>query len=213
MIFLEQVRLDLVTACWLKAELSSPRFRPRVLKALKDVHLPLRSIERPALSSRRENLLRQEVLTLYRGDTWGTLPHDTAWWRATITPGEFRTLRVINYPTWTLLSRGTGRLSAAAAAVAREAVPARAKGRWAREARAVISHVLQIRERLNVADVQARLILIGRPRRKTWTILEGNKRATALYIRHFLTKGEPFPPAMHVLVGLASQPCASLRTS
>lgn len=211
MIFLEQVSSDFVTACWLKAELSSPRFRPRVLKALKDLHLPLRAIEKPTLSSRRENLLRQKVLTLYRGDTWGTLPQYIEWWRATITPKEFRTLRVINYPTWTLLSRNTGRLSAAAAVVAKETVPATAKGRWAQEARAVITHVLEIRKRMKVAEVETRLILIGRPQGKTWTILEGNKRATGLYIRCFLTKKEPFPPSIQVLVGLTTQPCSSLR--
>ncbi len=211
MIFLEQVSRDLVAASWLKAELSSPRFRPRVVQALKQFHLPLRAVERPTLTNRRENLLRQQALHLHRGDTWGILPQHTQWWRAAITPQEFRRLRVINYPTWTLLSRGTGRLSAAAAVVARETVPPKAKGRWAQEAHAVITHVREIRNRLKGAEIPFPLILMGRPGGKTWTILEGNKRATAIYIRCFLTKTEPFPPTIHVLLGLTAQPLSCLR--
>lgn len=211
MIFLEQVSSDLVVACWLKAELSSRRFRPRIEKVLKQLHLPLRAIEKPILTSRRESLRRHKALSLYRKDTWGILPLETEWWRAAITPQEFRRLRVINYPTWTLLSRDTGRLSAAAAVVARATVPAKAKGRWALEARMVITHVLQIRERVKIAEMQTQLILMGRPGGKTWTILEGNKRATALYIRCFLTQREPFLQATQVLVGLTAQPCSCLR--
>jgi hypothetical protein len=209
----EQVSSDLVVTCWLKAELSSPRFRSRVVKTLNDLHLPVRAIERPILTSRRENLLRQQALHLYRGDTWGILPQQTQWWRAAISLQEFRRLRVINYPTWTLLSRDTGRLSAAAAVVAKETVPAKAKGRWTQEARAVIAHVLEIRDRLKGAEIQSQLILMGRPGGKTWTILEGNKRATALYIRCFLAKTEPFPPSMQVLLGLTPQPFSCLRTA
>jgi hypothetical protein len=211
MILLKPVRRDLVVASWLKAELSSPRFRPRVVKALHHVNLPPRAIERPNLTSRRENLLRQQALHLHRGDTWGHLPHGTQWWWAEITPREFRSLRVINYPTWTLLSRESGRLSAAATVVAQESVPAKARGRWAREARAVIIHVHQLQDRITGAEIQSQLILMGRPGGKTWTILEGNKRATALYIRCYLTKSERLPPSIHVLLGLTAEPFSCLR--
>ncbi|MFQ5846992.1 MAG: hypothetical protein ACE5IQ_04870 [Candidatus Methylomirabilales bacterium] len=213
MIFLEQVPSDLVVACWLRAELFSPRFRPGVVNALRHLHLPRRAIERPNLNSRRENRLRREALHLHREDTWGILPPQTQWWRAAITAREFRQLRVINYPTWTLLAGDTGRLSVAAAAVARETVPPQAKGRWAHEAQAVIIHVLEMREQGQRAELQSGLILLGDPRGKTWTILEGNKRATALYIRCLLTKTEPFPSSIHVLVGLTSDPCPCLRTA
>ncbi len=213
MVFLEQVSPDLVVACWLKAELLSPRFRPRVEKALKHVRLLPRAIERPNLTSRRENLLRQQALHLYRTDTWGILPERVHWWRAAITPQEFRQLRVINYPTWTLLSRDTGRLSVAAAVVARETVPPKAKGRWANEAGAVITHVRELRDRLKGTEIQSQLILIGHSGRKTCTILEGNKRATAFYIRCFLTNTEAFPPSMRVFVGLTARSFSRLRTA
>ncbi len=211
MILLEQVSADLVVACWLKAELSSRRFRPRVVKALQHFSLPLRAIERPRLASPRENQLRAQALHRYRQDTWGVLPEDTQWWRAAITPLEFRRLRVINYPTWSFLSRNTGRLSTAAAVIARETVPATAKSRWAREARAVITHVGRVKQRIQAADLQTKLIVMGRHGGTIWTILEGNKRAAALYIHCFLEKVEPFPSSIHILLGLTSQPSSALR--
>jgi hypothetical protein len=213
MTFVEQVSADLVVACWLKAELSSPRFRPRVVKALKHFRVPLRAVERPNVTSRRENLLRRAALQSYRKDTWGILPQDTQWWRAAITSHEFRRLRVINYPTWTLLSCNTGRLSVAAVVVTRETVPPKARGRWPQEARAVITHVREIRDRLKGAEIQSQLIVMGRPGGKTWTIVEGNKRATALYIRCFLTKTEVVPRSFQVLLGLTAQPLSCLRTA
>ncbi len=206
MVLLEQVSFDLVVAHWLKAELSSPRFRPRVLQALKQFDLCPRALERPSLTSRRENFLRQQALALHRGDIWGTFPCDSRWWRGTITQREFRNLRVINYPTWTLLSGNSGLLSETAATIAGEKIPAKARGRWAQEAHAVITNVREIRDRMNMVEIQAQFILMGRPRGKTWTILEGNKRAAALYLRCFLAKIEPFPPSLEVLVGLTAKP-------
>jgi hypothetical protein len=211
MTFLERVSPDLVAACWLKAELSSPRFRPRVTLALKRLGLSSRLIRRPILTSVRENRLRHRVLQLHREDLWGVLPRRTEWWRAAISPQEFRRLRVINYPTWSLLTRDTGRLSAAATVIARGTVPARATGRWAREARAVIAHVCQIRDRLPQVEIQNQFILMGRPHGRIWTILEGNKRATALYMRHCLTKRSPFAHPIRVLIGLTEERCACLR--
>ena len=211
MTFLEQVSFDLVVARWLNAELSSPRFRPRLLKAMKRLNVSPRVLERPILTSPRENLLRRELLQLHRQDISATFPRDTRWWRAAITRHLFRRLRVINYPTWTLLSRDTGLLSDAADIVARGKMPPKARGRWAQEARAVISNVLEIQDRRNLAGIEAQLILMGRPKGKIWTILEGNKRATALYIRCFLAKTEPFPRPLEVLVGITAQPFPSLR--
>jgi len=75
MILLEEVSFDLVVACWLRVELSSPRFRPRVVKALRHLRIPPRVIERPNLTSPRENFLRQKTLKLYRGDIWAVHDH------------------------------------------------------------------------------------------------------------------------------------------
>jgi hypothetical protein len=211
MTLLERVSPDVVAACWLKAELSSPRFRPRVLAALKRLDLSTRLIRRPILTSVRENRLRDRVLQLHRGELWRGFPHQTEWWRAVIRPQEFRRLRVINYPTWTLLSRDTGRLSAAATVITRGIVPAQATGRWGDEARAVITNVLQIRDRLPEVEIQNQFILMGRPHGRIWTILEGNKRAAALYIRHCLANATPFPAAVQVLIGLTEERCACLR--
>jgi hypothetical protein len=211
MMFLQRVTPDAVAACWLKAELSSPRFRPRVIAALKRLDISSRLIQRPILTSARENRLRHRMLRLHRGDLWGGLVQRTEWWRAVIPPREFRRLRVINYPTWTLLSRDTGRLSAAASVIARGIIPVQATGRSADESRAVITNVLQIHDRLPEVEIQNQLILLGRPAGRIWTILEGNKRATALYIRYFLAKGAPIPPTIQVLVGLTEERCAGLR--
>lgn len=206
MILLEEVSFDLVAACWLRAELSSPRFRPRVVAALKRLCIPPRVIERPILASPREKLQRQKILTHYRADICETFPSGTRWWRGTISAGEFRRLRVINYPTWTLLSRDTGRLSKAAHTIAGDTVAVKGKSRWAREAQAVITHVREIHDQRKVAGiVKHRLILMGRPRGRTWTILEGNKRGTALYIRCLLARIEPLPATLPVFVGLTAK--------
>lgn len=208
---LEPVSSDHVAACWLQAELSSPRFRPRVVGALRHLRLSPGIVTRPILTNRRENLLRHKVLSLHRGDIWGRLPPDTEWWRGAITRREFQRLRVINYPTWTLLSRNTGRLSAAATVIATHTVPRSATGRWAREARAVITHVHRMRDRVVVGETRTPLILMGHPGRRTWTILEGNKRASAFYIRCFCEKTACFPPSIQVLVGLTARRHSCLR--
>ena len=214
MILLDEVSFDVVVACWLRAELSSPRFRPRLVKALRHLRTSPRVIERPRLSSPRENLLRQRTLALYRGDISRVFPSDTRWWRATITPQEFRKLRVINYPTWTFLSRDSGRLSTTAHVISGEVVSTEGKDRLAREAYAVIANVHEIRDRLRVAKIlKHQLILMGQPKGRTWTILEGNKRGAGLYMRCFLAKAEPFPPRLHVLVGLTAKPFPWLRLS
>ncbi|MFQ5804232.1 MAG: hypothetical protein ACE5JQ_15185 [Candidatus Methylomirabilales bacterium] len=212
MILLKEVSFDVVVACWLRAELSSLRFRPRVVKALRNLRIPRRVIERPILTSPRENFLRQKTLERYRGDIWGTFPSDTHWWRGTITGEEFRRLRVINYPTWTLLSRNAGRLSTVAHVIAGETVSAKKRGGWAQEVQAVITNVREIQDRRKVADIlQHQLILMGRPKGKTWTILEGNKRGAALYIRCLLAKIEPLPASLPVLVGTTAKPFPWLR--
>jgi len=208
---LAEVSPDLVVARWLQAELTSPRFSRRVKQALRRLHLSEQKVERPNLKSARENFLRQTALHLYRGDLWGALPKNTAWWQAEITPQEFQRLRVINYPTWSLLSRGTGHLSEAATLILRGEVPIEAKGRWAEEAAAVIENVRQIRDRTTMAEIQDQLIIMGRPRGRVWTILEGNKRAAALYIRCFQVKMEPFPESLQVLMGFTSNPFPWLR--
>jgi hypothetical protein len=208
---LTEVSPDLVVARWLQAELHSPRFTHRVKQALQRLRLSEQKIERPNLTSVRENFLRQTALHLYRGDIWGVLPKDTTWWRAEITPQEFQRFRVINYPTWSLLSRGTGLLSEAAALILRGKVPSRAKGRWVEEAAAVIENVLDIRDRTPLVEIQDQLIVMGRPQGKVWTIVEGNKRATALYIRCFRAKREPFPESLRVLMGFTAEPFPWLR--
>ncbi|MFQ5988888.1 MAG: hypothetical protein ACE5K9_03120 [Candidatus Methylomirabilales bacterium] len=214
MILLEEVSFDVVVACWLRAELSSPRFRPRLVKALKHLRASPRVIEKPRLTSPRENFLRQRTLALYRGDILRTFPSDTRWWRATITFQEFRRLWVINYPTWTFLSRNSGRLSTVAHVIAGETVSAQGRGRLAQEVHAVITNVHEIRDRLKVPKIlKHQLILMGRPKGRTWTIIEGNKRGTGLYIRCVLAKAEPFPPCLHVLVGLTAKPFPWLRVS
>lgn len=214
MTLLEEVSFDLVVACWLRAELSSPRFRPRVVEAVKRFRVSPRIIERPILSSPRENHLRQKTLKLYRRDIYDTFPPDTRWWWGTITAHEFRRLRVINYPTWTLLSGHAGRLSRAAHTIARENVAVKARGRWAQEVQAVIRHVREIGARRNVANIaKQQLILVGRPKGKIWTIIEGNKRGTALYIRCLLDQIEPFPTSLQVLVGLTTKRFPWLRIS
>lgn len=206
MILLEQVSFDLVVACWLRAELSSPRFRPRVAAALKRLCIPPRVIERPILTSPRENLQRQTILTRYRADICDTLPSDTRWWRGAISAGEFRRLRVINYPTWTVLSQGTGRLAKAAHTIAGEPVAVTRHSRWAHEARAVITHVREMHDQRKVADiVKHHFIVMGRPGGKIWTILEGNKRGTALYLRCLLARIEPLPTSLQVFVGLTAK--------
>lgn len=207
MMLVEEVSFDVVVACWLRAELSSPRFRPRVVEALTRLDIPSRVIEKPILTDPRENLLRQKTLKFYREDIWDTFPSDTCWWRGTIRAETFRGLRVINYPTWTLLSRDTGRLSQAAQVIAGDTIAVKARGRWAKEVQAVITHVRAIRDRHRVADIlEHHLILVGRPQGKTWTILEGNKRGAALYIRCLLARIEPFPTSLDVLVGLTARP-------
>src|SRR5207253_4211259 len=102
--FLEPVSEDAVVTAFLRAELKSERFRPRLESLLNGVD--------PADVFDRDPKFRRDLLTRHRG--WGKseglfegFPEAVEWHRVAATPDEVLDIRYINWDWWLRISAGT----------------------------------------------------------------------------------------------------------
>lgn len=117
------------------------------------------------------------------------------WFEEILNEDEFRELCVIAQdPSWVFLSKSTGRLSAVSETVLTETGLARHPNRYIRGLVREISDI----EKSGCFD--RNLILLRSKDSEFTTILEGNKTAVALYIKHYLKKEFSYEP-FRVLVG------------
>ena len=152
-------------------------------------------IERPNFESPAENAARAHVLWTFRAVLLRYLPPPdrVVWWAARLGEDEFRRLFVIREKDWEVFSARTFRLSVTAERFHGQEAgdPTRRQG---------IQALVQA-ARSDALDT--RLILYAGTKDGPFTILDGNHRATALYIAHFLEeRGHPFRP-LTVFVGLS----------
>lgn len=108
----ERVGEAIVIAEFLRAEIDSPRFGPRVRARLEADGRDARVLTHPDTSSAADNAYRRGVLHGYRG-TGGSapllegLPEQIEWYRASLGRDELDAFRYIDYPYWNELSEGT----------------------------------------------------------------------------------------------------------
>lgn len=96
---------------FLKAELKSERFDKHVINALKRVSSNEKLILDANLNNSEENILRKNVLRIYRGFDdkllFDNFPRKIEWYEATLNEKDFEKIRYINYDYWKELSGGT----------------------------------------------------------------------------------------------------------
>ena len=189
-----------MVAAWLRAEVGSPRFSHHL--RLGDVDRQI--IERPDLNDPAENALRRQFLR-YRDDILTTIPKDAAWWDAQLAGEDLPGLLAINYPAWEIYSGGTGRSLKVAEAIRDGLRPPADDPRIADGLAAIRENVQGIYRALAGGKGIEPLILLGQEATGPFTVIEGNKRATALCWRHCL---DSVPcPGILAFVGLTSGPC------
>jgi len=118
-------------ACFLRGELTSPRFGPGLRAALSAAGLSDRLLTDPDLGEEAENRARRDLLGTTRGygrnrdvfDESFPAPADVHWTRAELNPSELAQVRYIEYSYWNELSGGS-RLPADAARRIRDGIRA-----------------------------------------------------------------------------------------
>ena len=111
-------------ATFLRAELASERFGPKLQALLHHDGVGERVIAAPDLTSDAENAYRRVLLGTFRGygsnrELFAGFPSTLAWHRVALAPAELLTIRYINYDYWVSLSGGTRLPSDAARAILR----------------------------------------------------------------------------------------------
>lgn len=183
-----------VIAEFLRAEIDSPRFGPRVRARLEADGWEAAVIERPDTSIESDNRYRSALLHGYRGVGGSApllegLPESMAWTRVALTPSELGNVRYIDYPYWNVLSDGT-RSPAHAAERIRAGVTALGRPNDAFHA---------VSARVCAGELLGTPILVAPDDESPLVILEGHTRITGMLIRP-----ECLPAALEALVGRAS---------
>lgn len=167
-----------VVAEFLRCEMESPRFGPRVRARLAEDGHDERIIERPDTSNPEDNAYRVALLHGYRGVGGSApllegLPDDIDWVRVALTSAELGRVRYIDYPYWNELSDGS-RSPARAAERIRAGITAMNRPN---DAFLAVSARLCAGERLGLP------ILVAPDPGAPAVILEGHTRVTAMLLR------------------------------
>lgn len=170
-----------VIAAFLRAEVSSPRFRDRILAVCRELHVDPAVLERPDTTDTRENARRRDVIVRFRG--WGTdeaitagLPLETiAWHRARLDLDDIRARVFYISWFWEKYSDGTRRPTTVAGRV-RPGDDLGPSG--------------EILASVRAGRMPPEPILIARPSLERLVILEGHVRLTAYLIEPEVV---PFP--------------------
>lgn len=104
---------------FIRAELQSNRFSDKVSKAISDTNANIDIIMKPDLYNDMENVLRKQILALYRGygqniRLFEAFPTVTKWNWESITKDDLNDIKYINYSYWNELSSGTSSPNVAA---------------------------------------------------------------------------------------------------
>jgi hypothetical protein len=178
-----------MVALFLRIELGSARFGPRIRAVLARDGLAERMITGPDLGDEEENAARARVLYGpggYRDDHFEGFPEDVRWQWMAITSTELAQVRYMDYPYWNELTRGS-RLPA-------DAVPAIRAG--VSPPGTPTSRLLELAGKLAAGARFAPLILVTTGPAADLVVLEGHSRLSA-----YLLAWECVPAEVEVLVG------------
>lgn len=179
--FLERVSEDAVVSAFLRAELQSERFRPRLLQLLDGVD----PFERDAAF--RADLLERHRGWISRVGLFDDFPEEVEWHRVAASPAEVLAIRYINWDWWARISDGTRDARVAADRIRRGLVPGGDPD--GKE---------PIAARLRSGDPPPELIALAPPERESFVLVEGHVRLTA-----YALFPEYLPDELELFVGVA----------
>ena len=182
-----QVSIDELIAVWLMRE------KETILTLAKQYGLLVRLriseqniltiVNEPNYSSVYENRIREMLLQFYRSPLLPLL-RDGVWYEETMSEDEFQNLMVIHDKNWITLSDNTGSLATVATNVSKAHYQSKEPE---------INGMMRTIKNILGSKIDTRLFIIKSKQSESMTILEGNKNAVAIYIRHFIEK-EIFQP-------------------
>lgn len=126
----------------------------------------------PDLSNPHENALRRELHYRRHAATWGDLPPDIAWIRASVNIDDLSRIHVSPRRPWPAVAPGT-------ALSVTDVVSSIRQGRFAREASREVAAIQLIAYRIRRQPLNLPVLLVGLDPASPLTILDGNRRLIA----------------------------------
>ncbi len=191
MYFIADISEDEMVATFLRTEISSERFRHKIVRLLdRDAVSPV-VIEHSDVMNPDENAYRSRLLGEFRGyrqnrEMFEQFPCQIAWQRVAMTPAEILQVKYIDYDYWNELSNGT-----------RSPVEAAETIRAGRTIFGISNDpFLRTADALRQGAVFPELILVRVAADRPMVVLEGHFRLTV-----YALAPESIPSAVTVLVG------------
>ena len=178
---------------FLRSEISSVRWRPRLLEILHELNCPVSLLEEPDVTRKEHNELRVRALARFRGygqnrDLFENYPASIAWHWVLLDREELGRTKYVDYSYWNLLTRGSRRPMDAVQTIRNgTAIYGVSNQGFLEGAEAVRQGVIFVEPILVAPDPGGDLV-----------ILEGHARITA-----YALAGEDAPQQIRVLLGLA----------
>ena len=190
---IERVSEAEVIAEFLRAEIDSPRFGPRVRARIQEDGRDPSVVLKPDLNSAADNAYRAALLHSYRGVGGSApllegLPEQIDWYRGAVSRASLGRMRFIDYPYWNELSAGT-RSPVHAAERIRAGVRAMNRPN---------DNFVALSARLCSGESLGMPILVAPDAESPPVILEGHTRVTAMLLRP-----DCLPREIDVLIGFA----------
>ena len=178
-----------VVAAFLRAEVDSQRFGPRVIELLDQHGWPRSLLAQPDTSDPAANAARRELLGEHRGfgrdeGMFRGFPEEIRWLRVALTPQEVASVLYIDWDWWLMVSDGSRRPEDTARRMRSGLAPGDP------------AELEPIAARLRSPDPPPELILLTTPTRERLVVVEGHVRLTA-----YALYPECLPPELQVYVG------------
>jgi hypothetical protein len=179
-----------MVATFLRAEITSSRFSPKILSILERDGVDREIIDKPDINNAGENEYRATLLGEFRGykrneELFNSFPNNVVWYRALLNQSDLLKIRYMNYSYWIELSGGSRLVAEAAERVLAGEIE-KETADWIRAAAEAV------RQGASFAE----MILVRPNRQSDLIVLEGHLRATA-----YLLSLDYLPPEISVIVG------------
>ncbi len=192
---IRDVSEDEMIAVFLQTELFSERFCEMLELHMQEEKVDRRIIQEPDWHNSSENVLRRNLLSVYRGygqnrDCFVGFPANIRWERTRVSREELEQVRYINWEYWIELTDG----SRMAIDGARNALAGKVVYDVSSER--LVSMAAALRQGARFPP----LILVARDAEAHWVVLEGHVRLTA-----YLMAPECIPADLEVIMGYSEQ--------
>jgi hypothetical protein len=189
---LHPVTEDEVIAAFLRVELGSGRYGPKLRALLERDAVAVEVLERPDAADFEQNAYRRRLLDEHRGfeqriGLFDGFPARVAWYRAALPPDEVLAIRYINWDWWNVVSDGT-----------RSAVVAAERIRRGEIEGVTVEEHAEIAQALSATSPHPELIVVTKPDHARPVLVEGHVRLTVYALFPDL-----LPPELELYIGVA----------